>query len=302
MGIAFRRQADAGLLQQFRIDGREVGIVEQHGRCRIGDIEYRIAAIPVRRVHDVLVADFPHRHVVKKRVAEIEIDLGNVQYVQVDFSKEARAARIGDVENIDILRILIVHRHQIGLVADRPSKGAVGLVRVRSGAVAKSFLQLHRLQRIGDVIEHEAALVVLAAGFCIHDQHVALEPLGIELQHLHAFTGTGVLRHGNKIHALGCGGVRDVNNPSTGVGRVDAAGFGAGAIGLAPVCQIGIFSEGRDVCNEIGLSTGDFVLRHKIDVTVGTSADKMAIHRPMQAAMRVGAGNAQNQRRCRTHQ
>ena len=138
--VALRRDPLAAG-EALGIAEREVALRDQGdaARAREGDVEERVAAVPVVDDHHVALADPLHGQVVRERGVQVrrrrlphrERRPGQVEGV-VD---ELGVARVGDVEDVDVRRLLDVHQPDVRPPVGRvdPGEHAVGLARLRLG-------------------------------------------------------------------------------------------------------------------------------------------------------------------------
>ena len=175
--------------QQQRVDGGVVGVAQEHRVRRVGHVEEHPAAVPVRQEHDPCAVDLLHDDVVEERFGEEQLGLVDVEVVGIDLGDQHRVLGIGDVEDVDVGRLHLVLRDEVGVLARGPHEHAVGLVRVVGEfappvrrEVTEVLGELLRVRWVRDIPQAEAGLVVLAAALLVDGEDVAGELVGLDVE------------------------------------------------------------------------------------------------------------------------
>ena len=162
------------------------------------DIQDDVPGVPVGEEHQVVALDLLDDHVVKEAGSErshaIRLGvLGAGPVGEAHLGDERRAARIGDVEDVDVLGLLVIDDDDVGMLALLPGKGAVDLIGGRDGAagigIAGADDQRNRDERIRDVVDGEApdlATAGVVTDLVVDDEDVALERFCLDRERLHS--------------------------------------------------------------------------------------------------------------------
>ncbi len=133
VGVALGCLGEPGLLEELRIDRREIRVGDVRRVLRIRDVENHVAGVPVRDEHQEAAADLLHDHVVMEDLDEIRRavleDLRELP-VEVVLGDHRRLLGVRDVDDVDVRPLLVVDDDGIRLRSGVPREDAVDLVRV----------------------------------------------------------------------------------------------------------------------------------------------------------------------------
>ena len=143
----------------------------------------------------------------EERVGQAKLGLVYAQLIEVEFGDQPWLLWVGDVEDVDVGELHLVLGDEVGICAGVPDEDAMGLVGVATlglgpidRPIPKVLGEFDRVERVGDIPQAEAGLVVLSAGFFVHGQDVAGEACRRHVDDLHPLARARVLVHRDKAH------------------------------------------------------------------------------------------------------
>ncbi len=243
-----------------RIGRRVVGVVDEHRRRRVRDIEDHPARVPVGNERRPLRSDLLDLEVVvEDRVAVGEWRLRRGPVVEAGLRGHDGGGRIRDVQDVDVSDLLVVRHHHVRLARCRrvrsrhvPGEGAVhgvDAVDVRRDGrrrVADAADELHRRERIADIPQRHAALSRQArvTDLVVVDEDVAREVGRRHVNDVDAFPHIRVRVRRDEADLGWAGRVGDVHD-------VDARALRAGPSRAlrAERAQVGVVPERPDVAD-----------------------------------------------------
>ena len=117
------------------VGGAKVGVADQARVSGVVDVELHVAAVPVGGQQRLSAADALDRHVVQERGLPVDVGLLDLELVEVGLADQAWPARIGDLHDVDVQRLLVVDHDQERAAPVLPRERAVGLVGAGAGGL-----------------------------------------------------------------------------------------------------------------------------------------------------------------------